>query len=295
MPRKCFTEIISILFLKIVFVYSYYIEEKHHSGIINNFSFGSCFVGRVSTRFDMFKTILSYKPELWVWLGDAAYADLTTPIDGKMFNYEFSKQVFENSKNNKCILFILFIINIFIDYQEFNSVTPSIGVWDDHDFCINDGNGNFQHKVECKKLYLDYIDEKEDSPRRRTDRGIYATYSFGEKNSYKNFRIILLDVRYNKTSYFFDKNPDILGEDQWQWLEKTLKENDETFTFIGSGSQILPFERLLSESWFYNSRKRLFDLIGKLKKSGVILLSGDIHSAEILRTPCILPSKFLYK
>jgi len=68
-----------------------------------------------------------------------------------------------------------------------------------------------------------------------------------------------------------------------------LKESNETFTFIGSGTQILPFDRFLTEAWYQYSRQRLFDLIGKYKKSGVIFLSGDIHSAEILRTPCVLP------
>ena len=75
-----------------------------------------------------------------------------------------------------------------LDYKSFNQKTPSIAVWDDHDYSINDGNGLFKHKLEAKKLFLDYIDEPENSPRRSPDRGIYATYSFGDKNSHKNFR-----------------------------------------------------------------------------------------------------------
>ena len=35
--------------------------------------------------------------------------------------------------------------------------------------------------------------------------------------------------------------------------------------------------------------KVLFSLINNTKKSGVILISGDIHSGQILMTPCILP------
>lgn len=100
-----------------------------------------------------------------------------------------------------------------------------------------------------------------------------------------------MDVRYNKTGYLFEEKQDILGEDQWQWLETVLKDNNETFTFIGSGTQILPFDRIISEAWYQTSRKRLFDLIGNLNKSGVIFLSGDIHVAQILKTFCILPSK----
>jgi alkaline phosphatase D len=101
-------------------------------------------------------------------------------------------------------------------------------------------------------------------------------------------RIILLDVRYYKTG-FFDESSDILGEEQWKWLEDTLTNNNETFTFIASGIQILPQTKFIEEIWYLQSRKRLFDLIGKIKKSGVVLLSGDIHVAQILKTFCVLP------
>ena len=169
-------------------------------------------------------------------------------------------------------------------------------MWDDHDFAINDGNGYYSHKEVSKKLYLDYLGEALDSERRKIGRGIYTTYAFGDIKTHKAFRLILLDVRYNKSSYFYDyHNSDILGEEQWEWLESVLTQNNETFTFIASGIQILPFNRLITESWYYNSRKRLLDLISKIKKSGVILLSGDIHTAQILKTFCTLPGTLFNK
>jgi len=83
---------------------------------------------------------------------------------------------------------------------------PTIGVWDDHDYGFNDANGNFLEKNLSKLLYLNFIGEPKDSLRRRDDsKGIYTSYSFGHLESYKTFRIILLDVRYNKTSYFVDE------------------------------------------------------------------------------------------
>lgn len=138
-----------------------------------------------------------------------------------------------------------------------------------------------------KKLYLNFLDEPRNSIRRKEGRGIYETYSFGDTSTHRNVRIILLDVRYHKSS-LFENNRDILGEEQWVWLENILKQNNETFTLIASGSQILPFDRLATECWLPESRQRLFSLIAKLKKSGVILLTGDIHNAQVLRTPCVI-------
>jgi phosphodiesterase/alkaline phosphatase D-like protein len=106
-------------------------------------------------------------------------------------------------------------------------------------------------------------------------------------------RIILLDVRYNKTSLIFDNKADILGEEQWEWFENVLADNNETFTLIVSGTQILPFNRIVAiEAWYGSSRKRLFDLLGRLKKSGVILATGDIHAGEFLKSFCVLPGIF---
>ena len=99
-----------ILESKIIFIFlislmkifkSIYIEEKHHSKIKNNFVFGSCFIGRISDKFDIFNTIGLNNPELYVWLGDAAYADNKIPINGEYFNYEFSKDLFNQSKTNE--------------------------------------------------------------------------------------------------------------------------------------------------------------------------------------------------
>jgi hypothetical protein len=87
----------------------------------------------------------------------------------------------------------------------------------------------------------------------------------------------------------------MLGEEQWLWLENIFKVSNETFTFISSGTQILPIDRIATECWFPESREKLFFLINKYKRSGVILLSGDIHNSHILKTPCKLEGKYNLK
>ena len=247
--------------------------------ILNNFTFGSCYYGRLSTNLTIFNAIKQHHSNLWLWLGDAAYVDEPNLLyyykQTHPNNWTRVEEIFNTSKSNK-------------HYQEMISRTPVIGIWDDHDYGINDGNGLFAEKEIAKKYFLDFLDVPKQHHRRTQGKGIYATYSFG--SGYKTVRLILLDVRYNKTTYFLNRNTDMLGEEQWQWFENVLRDANESFIFIGSGTQILPFNRIVSEAWYGNSRRRLFDLIGKYQKNGVILLTGDVHYAQISKTFCVLPN-----
>lgn len=62
-----------------------------------------------------------------------------------------------------------------------------------------------------KNHYLNFLDEPHNSERRHKGRGIYTTYSFGDKETFKTVRVILLDVRYDKTLYIDKGIIDLLG------------------------------------------------------------------------------------
>ena len=106
--NKLFQQKLFLIFLFGLFAIStcYYIPaEKNINKTFTNFSFGSCFLGFLSDRDDMFKTINLNNPELWIWLGDAAYIDHVNinyfsnniPLD-----VEYAKGMFEKVKNEKC-------------------------------------------------------------------------------------------------------------------------------------------------------------------------------------------------
>ncbi len=83
----------------------YYIPEGHHNKTLNNISFGSCYEGFLADRYDIFKSVLNERPEMWVWLGDATYLD---NITYNYFKYEkdFSEiwveNMFDRTTNEKC-------------------------------------------------------------------------------------------------------------------------------------------------------------------------------------------------
>ncbi len=79
--------------------------NKNINKTFNNFSFGSCFLGFLSDRDDMFNTINKNNPELWVWLGDAAYIDYYTMnyfSNNILVDLEYAQYMFNKVKNDKC-------------------------------------------------------------------------------------------------------------------------------------------------------------------------------------------------
>lgn len=80
---------------------------------------------------------------------------------------------------------------------------PIIGVWDDHDYGINNGGNTNTRKDIMKQIYLNFIKEPLNTARRlEKDTGIYQDYIITDSKSNIKIIIILLDVRYdyNKTT-----------------------------------------------------------------------------------------------
>ena len=174
-------------------------------------------------------------------------------------------------------------------YQKLTKNCPVIGIWDDHDYGVNDGGKEFVKKKETKALMLDFLGVAEDATVRSRE-GAYQAYTYGPKG--KQIKVILLDARYfrddiqrdksKKARYIPNEEGDILGEAQWAWLEAELDNSKAQVHLIASGIQFIPEEHRF-EKWanFPKAQQRLMDLIGKTKPSKAILLSGDRHIAEV--------------
>lgn len=178
---------------------------------------------------------------------------------------------------------------------------PLIGIWDDHDFGVNDGGKEYPSKEASRQLMLDYFNEAKDSARRTRADGIYTSYIYGEAPH--RVQIILPDLRWNrdainhvtKVEYLAQKAPKnmgpylpttesgatMLGEKQWQWLEQQLQIPAEV-RIIGSSLQLLP-EFTGWEAWanFPADRQRLMDLLDKYQVNNLLILSGDTHWGEL--------------
>ena len=80
-----------------------------------------------------------------------------------------------------------------------------------------------------------------------------------------------------------DFGGDVLGEAQWAWLERELLDaRDSSFVVVASSVQVLTSNPTF-ESWahFPKAKRRLLALLYATNASGVALLSGDVHHAEV--------------
>ena len=103
----------------------------------------------------------------------------------------------------------------------------------------------------------------------------------------------MLDNRYDSDDddqYF--GTGDILGEDQWLWLDLAMKrglERKVDMTFIGAGINILP-ERLylpmVDENFRWKNRERLFRILRENQAENVTLISGDVHFGQLYKAQC---------
>jgi alkaline phosphatase D len=272
-----------ICFMDMVPAYASDSWQPLPTGIVQRVAFGSC--AKHWQPQPIWDAVLSAKPDLWLFLGDNIYGD----TDG-MTAWLVSKEQMIGEWNRLADK---------PEFQKARKKIPMMATWDNHDYGSHAGGAEFPVKEGTKEAFLTFWDEPEDSPRWKRA-GIYDAKIFGPEG--KRVQIILLDTKYNRSQ--FKKNPQPkeewlkagkvggyipdndptkthLGEEQWAWLEEELKKPAEV-RLLCSSTQVIPNEKGMDE-WgnFPHERQRLFDLIRKTNAKGVVLLSGNVHFAEI--------------
>lgn len=227
------------------------------------------------------------RTDAFIWLGDVVYADTkvipgvwrATPLEEVAAKYNQQK--------------------LAAPYVHFRGRTRRVlGVWDDHDFGVNDGGKENPDKDAIQKMFLDFLDERNS----HSHPGLYSFHTIPFDSEYVSvklqqhvenaFCVLLLDVRYFRDPIHASRQGDMLGETQWNWLEEQLVKiatpdpvtNKQlcAVTLIGSGVQFLLDEKP-TEQWghFPDSRDRLLRLLRTHRVERVVFLSGDVHLGEI--------------
>jgi alkaline phosphatase D len=220
-------------------------------------AFGSC--NKPNLPQPLWAWVRAERPDAWMWLGDIVYADTE--------DVERTRSLYRQQSERP-------------EYRALVEQTRVVGIWDDHDFGKNDAGREYPKRVESQAALLDFLGEPRESPRRKR-RGTYASYEFG--TGARRVKVILLDGRYHRE--LPGPDADTLGDEQWAWFEKELGGSTAEVNVVASGYQVIPDEHP-NEKWgrFPRARARLFDVVKKSKKPGVVFVSGDRHIAELSRS-----------
>jgi alkaline phosphatase D len=175
-------------------------------------------------------------------------------------------------------------------FAKLRQTTPLFATWDDHDYGLNDGGAGFPGAAAAQKEFCDFFQVPATSPLRSSP-GVYDCVTLGPAG--KRVQLILLDTRSFRSPLKKDPaNPKInvpntepgatmLGGEQWAWFERRLREPAEVRLVVSSISFISTEHG--SEKWanFPQERARFLELLRRTQATGVVLISGDRHLAEI--------------
>lgn len=215
------------------------------------FAFGSCVGHRSSlaaAAWGQMATDTSLG--MLLMLGDNHYADSTDPAIQRAAYYDHRSVA---------------------GFRDVTGRTPTLGIWDDHDFGPNNSDRTAEGRMESLATF----------------QSMWANPSYGEPEHpgiYHHFQhgdiaFFMLDDRFYRSPNRSEDRGDktMLGERQWAWLKAGLKQSTAKLKFIASGSEWQKNGHVDSWTSFRREQRAFFEWIDQEGIEGVILLSGDRH------------------
>lgn len=254
------------------------VSQASLADTIERIAFGSC--AEQHKEQAIWQQVLAADPDLFVFLGDNVYADSDDPAELQAAYAALAAQP---------------------GFQQLRNSTRFIATWDDHDYGQNDIGADYVSKEASRRIMLDFFGAAPDSPRRHQPGGIYTSYFYGEPG--QRVQVILLDLRWARSELVSVQSPQrrserqqqnrgpyeanlaadavLMDEAQWQWLEQQLQVPAD-LRVIGSSIQLLA-EFTGWETWanYPRERQRFIELLARYQQEPVVIISGDVHWAEL--------------
>ncbi len=168
-------------------------------------------------------------------------------------------------------------------WRKFAAQVPVYASWDDHDYLNNDKSGLQSGQItEPERAAMrDMWREHWINPERAGDAGgIYFNTVIGD------VEVIMLDTRSCRDWGKQGSRGSYLGEEQMDWLLRTLRASTAKFIILTSGtmwSDAMSGAKDSWGTWDIPAREEIYDLIEANRIGGVLLLSGDRHGARGFR------------
>lgn len=159
------------------------------------------------------------------------------------------------------------------------SKMPLVHVWDDHDYCGQDEDKNCSNKANALQAFDEHWPTY---LRPNASAGLWHSFEVGDAEFF------VLDLRSQRDENADTDNSDksmldgnLISDDQKDWLKNGLSNSTATWKFLISSVTGNPTARPSgTDAWkdFSTEREELQDYIEDNNITGVIMLTGDIHT-----------------
>jgi alkaline phosphatase D len=244
--------------------------------VVSRIALGSC--AKQDRPMPIWSAVSGFKPDVLLMLGDNIYGDTE---DMAVLRGKYDLLAADRG------------------FNAVRNTVPIVAVWDDHDYGVNDGGREYPPRKESQQVFLDFFGIPADAPV-RTREGIYRQVVVGPPG--RRVQFICLDTRFHRSPLAAlprdervrgrgpyvpcdDPEATMLGPAQWEWLAKVLRQPAD-LRIVLSSIQVASTEHGW-EHWgnFPAERARLLRTVRDAEATGVIIVSGDRHSAEISLIP----------
>lgn len=223
----------------------------------------SCMDDSYQEQFKIWEALAKKNPEYVLMIGDNVYADK----DPSGSRIKSTPETLWNRYTDTRLTVPFF-------FQE--KLIPVHGLWDDHDFGVNDGNESFEYKTEAAEVFDTFFAQN------LSDEAFSKGFGVGGLLSMGDFNLYFLDGRSFRSS---KKEGSHLGTEQYQWLIKDLKEESQPSLIIKGDQFFGGYQEF--ESFEGNHPNDFDSFVADLKALGTpfVFLSGDRHMSEIMQFP----------
>jgi alkaline phosphatase D len=208
--------------------------------------------------YEIFESMAAEAPDMMLWLGDNIYlreVDFQS-YSGFLHRYTHTRSTPEMANLLK--------------------VCPNYAIWDDHDFGPNDSDGSWVHADWSRESFKTFWSNPSyglpEAPR-----CISTAFRFVD------MEFFLLDNRTYRVNHYNKTNdPQVLGQDQIDWLIQALRKSRAPYKFVVVGGQVLSDAAVYENvAQFPSERQQILERLEAEDIRGVVFLSGDRHTTEL--------------
>ena len=245
---------------------------------LTRIAFGSC--NHQSAPQHMWAQIASANPQLFLMIGDNVYGDNAWDADAGL---ESLRSAYALQASHS-------------EFSGFRAKYPMMATWDDHDFGLNDAGASFPMRRWGEELFETFWGSS-DTVRSRP--GVYDSSITGPEG--QRVQVILLDTRFfrsdlKRMAWSKDRPPlgvylpddsaakTVLGAEQWAWLKAELAKPADVRIVVSSTQVITQAHQYEGWTNFPAERVKLLNMLAEREDSGLVILSGDRHSAGVYTT-----------